>query len=110
MASNGLPIAGLYKPIWQYDTKVLAWDFGAHVAYGTGTAITFRLLTRLGAGVIRDRPQPPAGNGDTHAGPGFVRAPVAAKALRSPEQVRVLTSDRDDWSKPCDARVQVGDV
>ncbi|MEU9519660.1 hypothetical protein [Streptomyces sp. NPDC048224] len=45
-----LPIAGLYQPIWRYDTKVLAWDLGAHVAYGTGTAITFWLLTRLGTG------------------------------------------------------------
>ncbi|MEU6865842.1 hypothetical protein ABZ924_21730 [Streptomyces sp. NPDC046876] len=51
-----LPITGLYKPIWQYDTKVLAWDFGAHVAYGTGTAITFWLLIRLGTGAVRDRP------------------------------------------------------
>ncbi|MGW2620780.1 hypothetical protein [Streptomyces sp. NPDC001500] len=50
-----LPIAGLYRPIWQYDTKVLVWDFGAHVAYGTGTAITFWLLTRLGAGAVGDR-------------------------------------------------------
>lgn len=51
-----LPIAGLYKPIWQYDAKVLAWDAGAHVAYGSGTAITFWLLVRLGGGVVRGRP------------------------------------------------------
>ncbi|MFD7458812.1 MULTISPECIES: hypothetical protein [unclassified Streptomyces] len=51
-----LPIAGLYKPIWQYDAKVVAWDFGAHVAYGTGTAITFWLLSRLGIGAVGQRP------------------------------------------------------
>lgn len=50
-----LPIAGLYKPIWQYDAKVLSWDFGAHVAYGTGTAIAFRLLSRLGTGAAGRR-------------------------------------------------------
>jgi hypothetical protein len=51
-----LPIAGLYKPIWQYDAKVLASDFGAHVAYGTGTAIAFWLLSRLGIGAVGRRP------------------------------------------------------
>ncbi|MGW3209291.1 hypothetical protein [Streptomyces sp. NPDC001135] len=51
-----LPIAGLYKPIWQYDAKIVAWDLGAHVAYGTGTAITFWLLSRLGIGAVVQRP------------------------------------------------------
>ena len=41
-----LPIAGLYKPIWEYDAKTLAWDLGAHLAYGAGTGTTFWLLTR----------------------------------------------------------------
>jgi hypothetical protein len=27
-----LPAAGLYKPIWEYDAKTLAWDLGAHLA------------------------------------------------------------------------------
>jgi len=40
-----LPLAGLYKPIWQYDAKVLAKDLGAHCVYGLGTAATFRLLS-----------------------------------------------------------------
>ncbi|OIJ66085.1 hypothetical protein WN71_020725 [Streptomyces mangrovisoli] len=48
-----LPIAGLYKPIWQYDAKTVAWDFGAHVAYGTGTAIAFWLLGKLGMRATR---------------------------------------------------------
>ena len=38
--------AGLYKPIWEYDAKTLAWDLGAHLAYGAGTGTTFWLLTR----------------------------------------------------------------
>jgi hypothetical protein len=42
-----LPAAGLYKPILEYDAKTLAWDLGGHVAYGTGTAATFRLLTGI---------------------------------------------------------------
>ncbi|MEV7674791.1 DNA-binding protein [Streptomyces sp. NPDC088752] len=41
---------------------------------------------------------------------GHKYALVAAMALRSPGPVLVLTSDRDDWSKLCDARVQIKDV
>ena len=41
-----LPIAGLYQPIWKYDATTLAWDLGAHLAYGAGTGTTFWLLTR----------------------------------------------------------------
>lgn len=41
-----LPIAGLYKPIWQYSAKVLGWDLGAHIAYGAGTGIAFRAISR----------------------------------------------------------------
>ena len=41
-----LPAAGLYKPIWKYDTKTLAEDLSAHLAYGAGTGTTFWLLTR----------------------------------------------------------------
>jgi hypothetical protein len=44
---TALPAAGLYKPIWKYDTATLAWDLGAHLAYGAGTGTTFWLLTRL---------------------------------------------------------------
>jgi hypothetical protein len=42
-----LPIAGLYKPIWKYDAKTLAWDLGAHLAYGAGTGTTFWLLRKF---------------------------------------------------------------
>ena len=42
-----LPAAGLYKPIWDYDAKTVAWDLGAHLAYGAGTGIAFWLLSRL---------------------------------------------------------------
>ena len=42
-----LPVAGLYQPIWRYDARTLAWDLGAHLAYGAGTGATFWLLTRI---------------------------------------------------------------
>lgn len=42
-----LPLAGLYQPIWEYDAKTLAWDLGAHLAYGVGTAAAFWLLAGL---------------------------------------------------------------
>jgi hypothetical protein len=43
-----LPVAGLYKPIWEYDVKTLAWDLGAHLAYGAGTGTTFWLVSTIG--------------------------------------------------------------
>jgi hypothetical protein len=42
-----LPAAGLYQPIWKYDAKTLAWDLSGHLAYGTSTAATFWLLTKI---------------------------------------------------------------
>jgi hypothetical protein len=39
-----LPLAGLYKPIWEYDIPVLAKDLSAHLAYGVGTAGVFAML------------------------------------------------------------------
>ena len=42
-----LPIAGLYKPIWEYDATTVAWDLGAHLAYGAGTGTMFWLLTNI---------------------------------------------------------------
>ncbi|MFB8178959.1 hypothetical protein ACFC8N_23475 [Streptomyces sp. NPDC055966] len=42
-----LPIAGLYKPIWTYDTKTLGDDLTAHLAYGVGTSSAFWLLSRV---------------------------------------------------------------
>jgi hypothetical protein len=41
-----LPAAKLYKPIWDYDAKVLADDLSAHLVYGITTATTLRLLSR----------------------------------------------------------------
>ena len=42
-----LPEAGLYKPIWEYDTKTLAWDLSGHLAYGAGTGAAFWLFTKI---------------------------------------------------------------
>ena len=39
-----LPEGGLYKPIWEYDAKTLAWDLTGHLAYGAGAGVTFLLL------------------------------------------------------------------
>jgi hypothetical protein len=44
-----LPEAGLYKPIWEYDAKTLAGDLSAHLGYGTGTGVTFWLITKIWA-------------------------------------------------------------
>ena len=41
-----LPAAGLYKPIWEYDSKTLAKDLAGHLAYGAGTGAAFWLLCR----------------------------------------------------------------
>jgi hypothetical protein len=41
-----LPLAKLYKPIWQYDAKTLADDLSAHVVYGIVAAAAFRILSR----------------------------------------------------------------
>ena len=41
-----LPLAKLYKPIWEYDAPTLAKDLSAHMAYGVVTAEAFRLLAR----------------------------------------------------------------
>lgn len=39
-----LPAAGLYKPMWEYDAKILGKDLSAHLGYGLGTAAAFRAL------------------------------------------------------------------
>jgi hypothetical protein len=41
-----LPMAKLYRPIWEYDRRTLAKDLSAHVLYGTATAAAFAALTR----------------------------------------------------------------
>ena len=35
----------LYAPIWEYDGKTLAKDLSAHLVYGLGTALAFRLYS-----------------------------------------------------------------
>ena len=44
-----LPIAGLYQPIWKYNAKILWEDLSAHLAYGTGTGVTFWLISKISA-------------------------------------------------------------
>ena len=41
-----MPLAKLYKPIWQYDAKTLSKDLSAHVVYGAATGAAFAALTR----------------------------------------------------------------
>jgi hypothetical protein len=45
-----LPLAGLYRPIWEYDARVLARDLGDHLVYGVSAAGAYRLLGGRGAG------------------------------------------------------------
>ena len=40
-----LPLAKLYKPIWEYDARTLSDDLSAHLVYGVAAAATFRLLS-----------------------------------------------------------------
>lgn len=39
-----LPLAKLYKPIWEYDAATLAKDLSAHMVYGVTTAAAFRAV------------------------------------------------------------------
>jgi hypothetical protein len=41
-----LPLAKVYKPIWQYDARTLGKDLSAHMAYGAAASATFAALTR----------------------------------------------------------------
>jgi hypothetical protein len=41
-----LPLAKVYKPIWQYDARTLAMDLSAHRLYGLAVSATFFSLTR----------------------------------------------------------------
>jgi hypothetical protein len=40
-----LPLAKVYKPIWEYDRATLAKDYSAHVVFGVATATTYQLLS-----------------------------------------------------------------
>jgi hypothetical protein len=39
-----LPLLGVYKPIWDYDTRTLRDDLSAHVVFGTATSAVFAAL------------------------------------------------------------------
>jgi hypothetical protein len=41
-----LPLAEVYKPIWEYDVRILGDDVSAHLVYGTATSAVFAALTR----------------------------------------------------------------
>ena len=41
-----LPLAGVYKPIWDYDARTLGKDLSAHLLYGATTSAAFAVLTR----------------------------------------------------------------
>ena len=43
-----LPLAKVYQPIWEYDTKTLVQDLSGHLVYGAGVGIVFRLLANNG--------------------------------------------------------------
>lgn len=40
-----LPMAKVYKPIWEYDARTLARDLSVHMAYGLVTATALAVLT-----------------------------------------------------------------
>jgi uncharacterized membrane protein YagU involved in acid resistance len=39
-----LPLAKLYKPIWEYDASTLAKDLSAHLVFGTVTGAVFAAI------------------------------------------------------------------
>jgi hypothetical protein len=41
-----LPLAKVYKPIWDYDATTLAKDLATHIVYGSMTAASFAVLAR----------------------------------------------------------------
>jgi hypothetical protein len=41
-----LPLAKVYKPIWEYDARTLGKDLSAHLVFGATTSAVFAALTR----------------------------------------------------------------
>ena len=41
-----LPLAGVYKPIWEYDARTLGEDLSAHLVFGVTTSAVFAALTQ----------------------------------------------------------------
>jgi hypothetical protein len=50
-----LPLAGLYRPIWEYDRKTLAKDLSAHLVYGLATATAIAFKCRAAPGTLARR-------------------------------------------------------
>jgi hypothetical protein len=46
-----LPLAGIYKPIWQYDAATLGQDLSAHLVYGAATGAALAALLRPSSSV-----------------------------------------------------------
>ncbi len=44
-----LPLAGVYRPIWEYDARTLAEDLSAHLVFGVTTSATYAALTPHGS-------------------------------------------------------------
>ena len=42
-----LPLAGIYKPIWQYDAATLAQDLSAHLVFGAASGVALAVLLRF---------------------------------------------------------------
>ena len=40
-----LPLAGVYKPIWEYDARTLGLDLSDHLVFGAATGVVFAALT-----------------------------------------------------------------
>jgi hypothetical protein len=49
-----LPLAKVYRPLWEYDVKTLAKDLSAHAAYGIGTSTAYAALARVKADSAAD--------------------------------------------------------
>jgi len=78
-----LPLAKLYKPIWQYDAKALAKDFSAHLAFGLGTSASFAALAALA--------RSPSSAGTSPSDPGRPARPAGpATAARRPCRSEML--------------------
>ena len=41
-----LPLAGVYKPIWEYDARTLGEDLSDHFVFGVTTSVVFAAVTR----------------------------------------------------------------
>ena len=44
-----LPLAKVYKPIWEYDARTLGDDLSAHLVFGAATAAAFAVLNWEGS-------------------------------------------------------------